>query len=48
VAFGGLLLVPIGAAWLISNRPYALAKMALVVAAFIAGGAALVNSRRLR
>jgi hypothetical protein len=41
VSFGGLLLVPIGVAWLISSRGYALAKLALVVATPVAAGAAL-------
>jgi hypothetical protein len=41
VAFGGLLLVPIGVAWLISSRGYAPAKVALVVATLLAAVAAL-------
>jgi hypothetical protein len=44
VAFGGLLLVPIGATWLISGRGYASAKVALVVATPIAAGAALATA----
>lgn len=44
VAFGGLLLVPIGVAWLISSRGYALAKLALVVATLVAAGAALATA----
>jgi hypothetical protein len=43
-AFGGLLLVPIGVAWLISRRGYALAKLALVVATLVAVGAALATA----
>ncbi len=41
VAFGGLLLVPLGVAWLVSSRGYALAKAALVVAMLVAAVAAL-------
>jgi hypothetical protein len=44
VAFGGLLLVPIGVVWLISSRGYALAKLALVVATLVAAGAALATA----
>ena len=44
VAFGGLLLVPIGVAWLISSRGYAPAKLALVVATLVAAGAALATA----
>jgi hypothetical protein len=44
VAFGGLLLVPIGVAWLISSRGYAPAKVALVVATLVAGVAALATT----
>ena len=43
VAFAGLLLVPIGVAWLISSRGNALAKLALVVATLVAAGAALAT-----
>jgi hypothetical protein len=43
VAFGGLLLVPVGVAWLISSRGYALAKLALVLATLVAAGAALAT-----
>ena len=43
VAFAGLLLVPIGVAWLLSSRGYALAKLALVVATIAAAGAALAT-----
>lgn len=44
VAFAGLLLVPVGVAWLISSRGYALAKLALVVATLVAAGAALATA----
>jgi len=40
-AFGALLLVPIGVAWLISSRGYAAAKVSLVVATLVAAVAAL-------
>jgi len=43
VAFGGLLLVPIGVTWLISSRGYALAKLALVVATVVTAGSALAT-----
>lgn len=43
VAFGGLLLVPIGLAWLISSRGYALAKLALIVATLVTTGSALAT-----
>lgn len=42
-AFGGLLLVPIGVAWLISSRGYALARLALAAASLVAIGAALAT-----
>ncbi len=38
VALAGLLLVPIGVAWVISSRGYVLAKLALVVATLVAAG----------
>ncbi len=41
LAFGGLLLMPLGAAWLVSGRGYALARMALVTAGLVAAVAAL-------
>ena len=44
VAFGGLLLVPIGVAWLIFGRGYALAKLALVVATLVAAGSGLATA----
>ncbi len=44
VAFGGLLLLPIGVAWLISSRGSALAKLALVVASLVAAGAAFATA----
>ena len=44
MAFGGLLLVPIGVAWLISSRGHAPAKVALVVATLVAAGAALATA----
>ena len=44
VAFGSLLLVPIGLAWLISSRGYALARLGLVVATLVASGAALATA----
>lgn len=43
VAFGGLLLVPIGVAWLVSSRGYALAKLSLLVATLVAAGSALAT-----
>jgi hypothetical protein len=43
-AFGGLLLVPIGAAWLISNRGYTWVKVALSIATVVVLGAALVTA----
>jgi hypothetical protein len=47
VAFGGLLLVPIGPAWLLSGRTYATAKLALAVATFVAAGAALATANAI-
>jgi hypothetical protein len=41
VAFVSLLLMPVGAAWLVSGRGYALARVALVVSELVAAGAAL-------
>jgi hypothetical protein len=41
VAFVSLLLVPLGAAWLVSGRGYALARVALVTAGLVAAAAAL-------
>jgi hypothetical protein len=41
VAFGSLLLVPIGVAWLMSSRGYVPARLGLVVATLVATGAAL-------
>ena len=41
VAFASLLLVPLGVAWLVSSRGYALAKVSLVAATLVAGVAAL-------
>ena len=41
VAFGSLLLIPLGAAWLVSGRGYALARVALVTAGLVAAAAAL-------
>ena len=40
-AFAGLLLVPLGAAWLISGRGYSLAKSALLAAILVAAVAAI-------
>src|SRR5512132_3577910 len=44
VSFCGLLLVPIGIAWLPSARAYAPAKAALAVATIVAAGAALFTA----
>ena len=45
IAFGSLLMVPIGVAWLLSSRrPYAAAKAALMVAAVITSAVALATA----
>ena len=43
MAYGGVLLAPIGLAWLISGRGHAMAKLALVVATIVIAGAALAT-----
>jgi hypothetical protein len=43
-AFGSLLLVPVGAAWLISRRGYTPMKVALAVATFVVAGATLATA----